>query len=666
MNYSLSRIIPPDGVRINPKKRPIVVVDPRAGQGPGIGGFKKESEIGQALAAGHPVYFIGFNAQPVPGQRFLDVVEGQVKFFEEVVRRHPDAPKPMAIGNCQAGYQTLMVAMLRPDLFGPCLVVGSPMSYWQGVRGRNPMRYSGGLLGGSWLTALTSDLGAGLFDGVWLVANFDNLSLANWLWSKQYQLYQKIDTEVPRYLEFEKWWGYFIQLNGDEMQYLVDELFVGDKLAHNQLLASDGQHFDFRNIASPIICFTSFGDNISPPQQTLGWILDAYRDVEDVYAHDKTIVYCLDHKAGHLALFVSSRVAVSEHEQFIQLIDIIDCLPAGVFEMVITPGNSGDMASAPENSYVTFEPRTLDDIRALGRNSAEDDRAFQAVERFSEASYNIYRTFFQAGIRALANPQSAALARSLHPLRLSYSLFTSRNPLMQMAAELAKGVRQDRKPVSQSNPFWQMQEAISAQIEGGLKAIGEARDAAVEQVFYVVFGSPAVQSLFQMTEAEKATRRTPALTHDRIAAWEKQKSALAAKLNTGTFDDAAIRAGLFIIGSIGTMDSRTALTLNEVRQSVAHLSLSEFKAVVRTQASILRIYRDQAIEALPKLVPSESDRKRLLRMIRDTALAIGPITDIEQDLISRLAESLGLGADAARALPVSTGAAAERALHMAE
>ena len=189
INYALSRIVPPPGVAIDPRKRPVVVVDPRAGQGPGIGGFKAESEIGDALNAGHPVYFIGFGATPAPGQQFLDVVEGQVKFFERVVELHPDAPRPFAIGNCQAGYQTLMVAMLRPDLFGPCLVAGSPMSYWQGVHGKNPMRYSGGLLGGSWLTAMTSDLGNGKFDGTWLILNFDILNPANWLWGKQYEVY---------------------------------------------------------------------------------------------------------------------------------------------------------------------------------------------------------------------------------------------------------------------------------------------------------------------------------------------------------------------------------------------------------------------------------------------------------------------------------------------
>ena len=105
INYTLSRIIPPPGVAINARKRPVVVVDPRAGQGPGVGGFKAESEIGDALNAGHPVYFIGFGATPAPGQQFLDVVEGQVSFFERVVELHPEAPRPFAIGNCQAGYQ---------------------------------------------------------------------------------------------------------------------------------------------------------------------------------------------------------------------------------------------------------------------------------------------------------------------------------------------------------------------------------------------------------------------------------------------------------------------------------------------------------------------------------------------------------------------------------
>ena len=194
INYYLARIVPPPGVIIDPGKAPIIVIDPRAGQAPGIGGFKSQSEIGDSLSEGHPVYFIGFSAELVAGQTFLDVVDGQVAFVEHVASLHPDSPRPVAFGNCQAGYQTLMAAMLRPNLFGTVIMAGSPLSYWQGVHGKNPLRYKGGFVGGSWLTALTSDLGNGELDGAYLIENFNDLNPANSLWSKQYSLYANIDT----------------------------------------------------------------------------------------------------------------------------------------------------------------------------------------------------------------------------------------------------------------------------------------------------------------------------------------------------------------------------------------------------------------------------------------------------------------------------------------
>jgi len=64
VNYALVRIIPPKGVEIDLERRPFIVVDPRAGHGPGIGGFKADSEIGVAMKAGHPCYFVGFLPEP--------------------------------------------------------------------------------------------------------------------------------------------------------------------------------------------------------------------------------------------------------------------------------------------------------------------------------------------------------------------------------------------------------------------------------------------------------------------------------------------------------------------------------------------------------------------------------------------------------------------------
>src|SRR6188472_1160329 len=183
VNYGLTCVVPPNGVKIDLKRRPFVIIDPRAGHGPGIGGFKADSEIGVALKAGHPCYFIGFLPEPMPGQTIERIAYAEALFIEKVISRHPNADgKPCVIGNCQAGWAVMILASLRPELFGPLVVAGAPLAYWAGVHGKYPMRYSGGLLGGSWLTALTSDLGAGKFDGAWLVQNFENQNPSNTLW----------------------------------------------------------------------------------------------------------------------------------------------------------------------------------------------------------------------------------------------------------------------------------------------------------------------------------------------------------------------------------------------------------------------------------------------------------------------------------------------------
>ena len=335
VNYVLARVVPPQGIEIDTKRRPFVVVDPRAGHGPGIGGFKADSEIGVALKAGHPCYFVGFLPDPMPGQTIEDIARAEAVFIEKVAALHPKADgKPCVIGNCQAGWAIMMLAAIRPELFGPIIIAGSPLSYWAGVHGKNPMRYSGGLLGGSWLTALTSDVGHGKFDGAWLVQNFENQNPANTLWSKQYNLYSKIDTEAPRYLGFERWWGGHVNLNAEEIQFIVDQLFIGNNLAAGNIQTSDGITVDMRNIRSPIVVFCSEGDNITPPQQALDWILDLYESVDEIRNFGQTIVYTIHESIGHLGIFVSGGVAKKQHEEFSSNIDLIDTLPPGLYEAV--------------------------------------------------------------------------------------------------------------------------------------------------------------------------------------------------------------------------------------------------------------------------------------------------------------------------------------------
>ena len=142
----------------------------------------------------------------------------------------------------------------------------------------------------------------------WL-RNFESLDPANTYFEKPYNVYSKVDTEAERFLDFETWWGSPVLLNAQEMQWIADNLFVGNKLTSGELRTSDGIQIDLRNIQSPIVVFCSWGDNITPPQQALGWITDLYGTDEELVANGQTIVYSVHESVGHLGIFVSGKVA---------------------------------------------------------------------------------------------------------------------------------------------------------------------------------------------------------------------------------------------------------------------------------------------------------------------------------------------------------------------
>ena len=61
----------------------------------------------------------------------------------------------------------------------------------------------------------------------------------------------------------------------------------------DRIQTSDGTTVDLRNIRSPIVVFCSKGDNVTPPQQALGWILDLYENVDEIRSYGQTIVYTI-------------------------------------------------------------------------------------------------------------------------------------------------------------------------------------------------------------------------------------------------------------------------------------------------------------------------------------------------------------------------------------
>jgi hypothetical protein len=649
VNYVLVRVLPPKGVDIHPGRRPFVVVDPRAGHGPGIGGFKADSEIGVAFAAGHPCYFVGFLPEPMPGQTIEDIARAEAVFLEKVIALHPQADgKPCVIGNCQAGWAVMMLAAIRPELFGPIIIAGSPLSYWAGVRGKNPMRYSGGLLGGSWLTALTSDLGHGKFDGAWLVQNFESQNPANTLWSKQYNLYAKIDTEAPRYLGFERWWGGHVNLNGEEIQAIVDELFVGNKLAAGEIKTSDGTMVDLRSIRSPIVVFCSKGDNITPPQQALGWILDLYDNVDEIRQHGQTIVYTIHESVGHLGIFVSGGVARKEHGEFSSNIDLIDVLPPGLYEAVFE-ARGGDTASPDLVSgdwAMRCETRTLDDIRALGGNDAADERRFATAAQVSEINLALYRAFAQPLVRAMTSGTSADWMRQMHPLRLQYEMFSDANPFMAAVRTMADRVREERRPASADNPFLALQETMSTQIATGLDIWRQMNETAAESMFLAIYGSPVLQAAVGIDPAGTRPLRKAPTTALHRQLLEERIAELRSRIATGGVRECLLRGLLYVGLARGRADERGLAAIRRMRRARpdgARLSVAEFKALVREQYFMLLIDEEATLAAIPDLLPPDKElRRKAFAELPEVLSAAGELTGEASSRLRRIAQLFGV------------------------
>jgi pimeloyl-ACP methyl ester carboxylesterase len=634
VNYGLVRIIPPKAASIDPSKRPFVVFDPRAGHGPGIGGMKHDSEIGVALAAGHPCYFVGFLPDPVPGQTIEDVCEAEARFVEEVAARHPNAEgKPCLIGNCQAGWQIMMMSAIHPERVGPIMLCGSPLSYWAGVHGKNPMRYLGGLLGGTWLTSLAGDLGNGIFDGANLVANFESLHPDNTYWKKIYNVYSKVDTEPPRFLEFEKWWGSPVLLNAEEMQAIADQLFVGNKLACGELRSSNGVRVDLRNIKSPIIVFCSQGDDITPPQQALHWILDLYDHEDEIVAAGQTIVYCLHQTIGHLGIFVSGKVATKEHGEFALAMDMIDLMPPGLYEAVITGVDQHvENPELVQGGYLfSLETRTLDDVRKLGGNSPDDDLAFATVSRLSEINQGVYSTLLRPAVRAMVTETSAELMRHMHPNRLRFEMFADQKPFMQPVAAWAEMVHGNRRPASPDNPFLAFEGVMSDMITSGLEMWGKARDAATEAFFFNTYGSPILQAMVGLRADETSVSRRIGRDVAREAAAKQAVVHLEQQIDQGGLIEAAVRALIYVRLPEGKVDERGFAALKQISAELPaakRIGVARFKEIVKEQYLILLLDMERAIAALPKLLPGNRRQcEEALELVRRVLAARGTLPE---------------------------------------
>ena len=662
VNYMLLRILPEPGVEIDLDKRPFVIVDPRAGHGPGIGGMKESSQVGVAMRAGHPVYFVSFHPEPVPGQTIEGIALAESLFLEKVCELHPEAEgKPVVLGNCQAGWAVMMLAAVAPEHVGALSISGSPISYWAGIEGENPMRYLGGLLGGSWLASLYGDLGNGKFDGAYLVQNFENLNPANTYWTKQYNLYSKIDTEEERYLGFEKWWSGYFFTTKQEMRGIVDELFVGNKLTKGTIQTSDRRRIDLKNITAPIVVIASWGDNITPPPQALYWIADLYENVDELIANEQVIVYSLDDRIGHLGIFVSAKVAEKQHAELVNCIDMIDTLPPGLYEMVLEEKTPEDIGAEllPGNYLVQFEHRTIDDILSLG-DGREHEQAFETVAEISEINEGLYDTFVSPWVKMWTNDWTAEALRWSQPGRAERWLISDQNPALWPLKFMAEAVRKDRRPASDDNALTTTEKAVSDQIVQSLNKYRDVRDQMTELTFKTIYNNPLVEALTGL-RAPYADERKPRARDDELEERVHEKvAAIRRRQERGGFAEAVIRILIACAQAEQMVDARgyrLAEQIGDKHPAFRDITPKQLKKLVKEEAFMLRFDPEQAQATLPQLLPTQEERREAMDLVQQIGEARGEFTE-ERKAVQRAVERiLGLDGDAPSGRPTEPKAA---------
>lgn len=634
-SYMLLRIRPPAGVTVRANKRPYIIIDPRAGHGAGIGGFKYDSQVGVALKGGHPVYFVSFRRKPEPGQTLADVTRAEATFVRRVQAEHPDAPKPVVIGNCQGGWATLLLGATSPDITGPLVLNGAPVSTWSGSVGADSMRYSAGLKGGQIVPMWLADLGNGIFDGAWLVHNFEMLNPSRNYFRKYYDLFTKIDTERPRFLEFEKWWGGFFLLNEQEIVWIVRELFVGNKLARNEARLEHGRSLDLKQIRSPVIVFASYGDNITPPYQALNWIADTYADETEIRIRGQRIVYMVHESVGHLGIFVSSSIARREHTEVASTLKTIEALAPGLYEMVIDDEVEED---GEKHFVVSFKERRIADLpgQADGR---QDEIPFAAVARLSEMEGEYYDVFARPLVRAGVSETTAELSRNLHPLRVQRSVFASGNPLMKAVESVAERVKDERKPVAATNPFVRAEQLGADILEQTMDFYRDVRDGWHEVMFYSLYSNPLAR-WFGAPYAFDRTRKS----QDELFLLPDVQTALK-QIRSGGFVEAVIRMLILLADARGTVRRDRLERSQKVLSKDApfsRLDPVERTRIIHQQSLIVEFAGADAIATLPDLLPDAAARALAAEVMQ---FVPGPLSEMEPHTLARLQEmraALGL------------------------
>ena len=212
------------------------------------------------------------------------------------------------------------------------------------------------------------------------------------------------------------------------------------------------------------------------------------------------------------------------------------------------------------------------------------------------------------------------------------------------------------------------EQAVSQQIEKSLDLYRDMRDRTQELLFKAIYNSPLIEALAGLrapyADASKPRARD-----------EHAEQLLAAKIEAirtreeqGGFAEAVLRIMLAAAQAEHMFDARGFRLAQRIKQEhpvLRELSREWVRAAAKEQAFMLRFDQERALAALPRLLPTEEERREAVAIVRRIGYADGEITPESEAMLEKIERILGLDQPAKakrqpRAAPGnSTKAAAE-------
>ena len=638
-NKVLLKILPPDGIEVKDWKRPYMIVDPRAGHGAGIGGFKTDSQVGVALRDGHPVYFVVFRPHPEPGQTLADVMRAEAAFVAEI-----RAPPPR---RAEADRRRQLPGRLGEPASSPPPIPTSRAARGQRRAGRllvRPARRKSHALQRRPARrraagALCSPISATASSTAPISSRISRCSIPGATFSASTTISsprRSAPGELPRVREMVGRLPFHERGRRSTGSSRTCSSATGSRAARRT--SSTAARSISRRSARRSSCSPSWGDNITPPQQALNWIVDTYADEHEIKIRGQRIIYMVHDKVGHLGIFVSSSVAKKEHAEVTSTMKTIEALSPGLYEMTIDrQDRRGRRRALPRQL-----PRTQDGRhprhrreRPLGRARFRGGRALlRSSERISTKSGA--RPLVQAWV----TPEVADLLRKMHPGRVSRALFGDVNPLTKNVRERAAQAAAERKPADPNNPFLHLEKLWADGVVNTLDAMRDFRDAVYEMTFLGVYGSPT------MLQARREIRLRAHAQGSEDAALPARSAVGAAQCRPrrvrGGGDPHADPDGGIPLQPSGATGSSARPRCSATTSPSPRSGPRSARASSTSRRSSSSSSRKLAFKTLPDLLPEREDRKRAVEVVEYIAGSIEEMEPATIQLLQRFHSSLGL------------------------